>query len=69
MRNRFEALGDRGSGGRTTMILSTYSKPRIGNKPWEKSRKAKRRNRKWRLQDRNDCNRDGERNIMQKTLK
>ena len=51
------------------MILSTYSKPRIGNKPWEKSRKAKRRNRKWRLQDRNDCNRDGERNIMQKTLK
>ena len=51
LRNRFEALGDRGSRGRTTMILSTYSKPWIGNKPWEKSRRGKRRNWKWKVQD------------------
>ena len=32
LRNRFEALGDRGFGGRTIMILSTYSKPWIDRK-------------------------------------
>ena len=41
LRNRFEALGDRGSGARTIMILSTYSKPWIGNKPWEKIKERK----------------------------
>ena len=41
MRNRFEALGDRGFGGTTIMILSTYSKPWIGNKPWEKIKERK----------------------------
>ena len=41
LRNRFEAFGDRGSGARTIMILSTYNKPWIGNKPWEKLKERK----------------------------
>ena len=40
-RNGFEALGDRGSGGRTIMILSTYSKAWIGNKLWENTKERK----------------------------